>query len=176
MQIPTLWEYNKMSMLNLVASIVKTGVHGRILSSASGRPLPASIMVKGINYTAKAGSVFSDYHRLLAPHGRYEVMASMPGFKSKITRIWLEEEAMTLDFVLDPETTAKRNDLLQSECDFICNSRCRLGFPGFLGLTYLEIFLTLILILVFLFFLLKRRAVFRLPRHRQLGPKRLIVV
>lgn len=106
----------------------------------------------------------------------YVVMASMPGFKSKITRIWMEEEAMTLDFVLDPETTAKKNDLLQSECDYICNRRCRLRFPGFFGLTYLEFFLILILILVFLFLLLKRRAVFRLPRHRQFGSKRLIVV
>ncbi|KAG6625935.1 hypothetical protein CIPAW_15G012300 [Carya illinoinensis] len=106
-ELPTLWEYNKMSMLNLVASLLKTGVHGRIFSSDTGRPVLGSITVKGINHTVKAGRTFADYHRLLAPGGRYEVMATVPGYKSRSTGIWLEEAAMTLDFVLDPEVTLK---------------------------------------------------------------------
>ncbi|KAG6776234.1 hypothetical protein POTOM_019740 [Populus tomentosa] len=106
-ELPTLWEYNKMSLLNLAASLVKTGIHGRIFSSDSGMPLPGSVTIKGINYTVKASRGFADYHRLLAPGERYEVMASMPGYKPKTTRISLEEAAMTLDFILDPEVTSK---------------------------------------------------------------------
>ncbi|XP_057490376.1 carboxypeptidase SOL1 isoform X2 [Actinidia eriantha] len=71
-ELPVLWEYNKMSMLNLVASLVKTGVHGKIFSSDCGRPLPASIAIKGLNYTIKASQALADYHRLLEPGGRYE--------------------------------------------------------------------------------------------------------
>ncbi|OIV91415.1 hypothetical protein TanjilG_02033 [Lupinus angustifolius] len=50
-ELPVIWRYNKMSMLNLVASLVKTGVHGRIYSSGDGKPLPGFITVSGINYT-----------------------------------------------------------------------------------------------------------------------------
>ncbi|GAU13309.1 hypothetical protein TSUD_42630 [Trifolium subterraneum] len=106
-ELPILWKYNKMSMLNLVASLVKTGVHGRIYSSGDGRPLPGFITVSGINYTVRAGKTFGDYHRLLGPRDRYEVVATMPGYKSKNTSIWLDEGAMTLDFVLDPEVSVK---------------------------------------------------------------------
>ncbi|THG05294.1 hypothetical protein TEA_022611 [Camellia sinensis var. sinensis] len=74
-ELPILWHFNKMSMLNLVASLVKTGVHGRIFSSDCGRPLPASVAIKGINYTIKASQTFADYHRLLAPGGRFEASA-----------------------------------------------------------------------------------------------------
>ncbi|KAL0352496.1 UNVERIFIED_CONTAM: Carboxypeptidase SOL1 [Sesamum calycinum] len=71
-ELPTLWEYNRMSMLNLVANLVKTGIHGRIFSADNGRPLPASVVVRGINYTVKAGKLFADYHRLLAPREKCE--------------------------------------------------------------------------------------------------------
>ncbi|KAJ6998238.1 carboxypeptidase SOL1 [Populus alba x Populus x berolinensis] len=53
-ELPTLWEYNKMSLLNLAASLVKTGIHGRIFSSDSGMPLPGSVTIKGINYTVSS--------------------------------------------------------------------------------------------------------------------------
>ncbi|KAH9691897.1 Carboxypeptidase SOL1 [Citrus sinensis] len=69
-QLPTIWEYNKMSMLNLVASLVKVN----------------------------AGRAVADHYRLLTPGKRYEVMASMPGYKPKSTIIWLEETA-TADFI-----------------------------------------------------------------------------
>ncbi|RWW22804.1 hypothetical protein GW17_00012972 [Ensete ventricosum] len=58
-------------MLNLVASLVKTGVHGRIFSSKDGHPLPASVMIKGINYKVNASSILGDYHRMLAPGESY---------------------------------------------------------------------------------------------------------
>ncbi|KAL6527222.1 suppressor of los1-1 [Orobanche gracilis] len=49
-----------------------TGIHGRISSSDNGRPLPASIAIGGIIYTVAASEKFADYHRLLAPGGKYE--------------------------------------------------------------------------------------------------------
>ncbi|KAL2471684.1 carboxypeptidase D [Abeliophyllum distichum] len=118
-ELLTLWEYNKMSMLNLVASLVKTGIHGRVFSSDRGRPLPASISIRGINYTIAASKTYADYHRLLAPSEKYEVIATMPGYRSKSTCIVLGEAATTIDFVLDPETTHLGSQLLvDSDCYF----------------------------------------------------------
>ncbi|TYK04505.1 carboxypeptidase SOL1 isoform X2 [Cucumis melo var. makuwa] len=113
-ELPTIFEYNKLSMLKLVASLVQTGIHGRIFSSDSGTPLPATITLKGIDYLVKASQKFADYHRLAAPRQKYEVTASMPGYKSKDTSIWLEEGAMSVDFVLDPDTTAKGKRRMKS--------------------------------------------------------------
>ncbi|KAM7277643.1 hypothetical protein ACFE04_004777 [Oxalis oulophora] len=170
-ELPTLWEYNKWSMLNLVASLVKTGVHGRIFSSDGGKPLPGSIMIKGINYTIKAGQEFADYHRPLAPGETYEVIGSMPGYKPKTTRISLGEEAMSVDFILDPEATSNKA-LLQN----ICNcSRDRLVLTEFFWRYHLEVYFLLFLILVFLFFMLKRRTKSNILKHRHL-PKRPVVV
>lgn len=172
-ELPTLWEYNKMSMLNLVASLVKTGVHGRIFSSDGGRPLPGSIIVKGINHTAKAGRTFADYHRLLAPGGRYEVVANMPGYKSRNTCIWLEEAAMTLDFVLDPKVPHKGN-LLRSGCDCDCGNTSRLEFVDFLWGSHLGVFVILIVVVGFLFLLLLRRRNTNLSKHRHLGGPKIV--
>ncbi|XP_031252078.1 carboxypeptidase SOL1 isoform X2 [Pistacia vera] len=158
-ELPTIWEYNKISMLNLVASVVKNGVHGRIFSSDSGRPIPGSITIKGINYTVKAGRAFADYYRLLAPGKKYEVIASVPGYRSKSTIIWLEE-ATTLDFILDPEETLEGN-LLRSICD------CSGGVTTKLVWGYhMEICFVLVII-AFLCFLLKRRTIFTLGKPRQ---------
>ncbi|XP_020535523.1 carboxypeptidase SOL1 isoform X2 [Jatropha curcas] len=166
-ELPILWEYNKMSLLNLVASLVKTGVHGRIFSSDRGRPLPGSITIKGINYTVKAGRGLADYHRLLTPSNSYEVVASMPGYKSKSTCISLGEAAMTLDFILDPEVATKENLLSIYECS--CDGKGGLGtFWGF----HLEFYTILTIILVFLCLLLMRRMKINFLNHRQL-PKRL---
>ncbi|KAH7835850.1 hypothetical protein Vadar_030488 [Vaccinium darrowii] len=175
-ELPTLWEFNKMSMLNLAAILVKTGVHGRIFSSDCGRPLPASISIERINYTIKATEAFADYHRLLAPGERYDVVAKMPGYKSKSTSILLAEEAMTLDFILDPEITPM-GSLLGSGCDFSWDNKSRLKFVEYLPRLHLEISLTLVLILVFLCFLLRRRAILNyLKRREPVGPKRSTVV
>ncbi|KAK9219983.1 hypothetical protein WN943_008630 [Citrus x changshan-huyou] len=153
--LPTIWEYNKMSMLNLVASLVKTGVRGRIFSSNSGRTLPGSITIKGINYTVNAGRALVGYYRLLTPGKRYEelvlinifltrfcygleqfavVMASIPGYKPKSTIIWLEETA-TADFILDPDITLQGNTL-GSICDCSLMVRQRLSCWSFFGVPH----------------------------------------
>ncbi|XP_068652267.1 carboxypeptidase SOL1-like [Aristolochia californica] len=158
-ELPILWEYNKMSMLNLVASLVRTGVHGRIMSSRSGRPLPASVMIKEINYTVRAGSLFGDYHRVLAPDDSYEVVATMPGYRSKSTRILLGGDAMTVDFVLDPEEDQHRQ--LSSICKCDCENEDKLEMMEYLLGSHLEFsFLCLSMlgvILLLVFFLWKRK-------------------
>ncbi|KAH9691891.1 Carboxypeptidase SOL1 [Citrus sinensis] len=88
-ELPTIWEYNKMSMLNLVASLVKVN----------------------------AGRAVADHYRLLTPGKRYEVMASMPGYKPKSTIIWLEETA-TADFIPRYHTRGyfANNASVQNKC------------------------------------------------------------
>ncbi|CDP11444.1 unnamed protein product [Coffea canephora] len=176
-EIPVLWEFNRMSMLNLVASLVKTGIQGRIFSSDYGSPLAASISIKGINSTIKAGKVFADYHRLLTPGEKYEVVASMPGYKSKSTRIMLGEEASAVDFILDP-VVAARDDLLPSRCD--CSSSFEKREQKLIELLpgqHSEILIIVILILLFLCFLMKRRVILNYLRPKQMaGQKRPLVV
>ncbi|KAL6578273.1 suppressor of los1-1 [Orobanche minor] len=155
-ELPTLWEYNRMSMLNLVASLVKTGIHGRISSSDNGRPLPASIAIGGIIYTVAASEKFADYHRLLAPGGKYEVIATMPGYRSRTACVVLGEDTMTVDFVLDPETDAEGSQFsVDPGCYFESTSGVQV--VDILPVPRLEISAILILILGFLFFLLTRR-------------------
>ncbi|KAJ7974004.1 Carboxypeptidase SOL1 [Quillaja saponaria] len=112
----------------------ETGVHRRIFSSDNGRPLPASITIKGINYMVKVGR---DYDRLLHPGDKYKVVATMPGYKSKTTCIRLDEGLTTVDFVLDPEVTVKGN---VHECN--CGSNNRLDLVKFLSGGHWEVYFT----------------------------------
>ncbi|XP_059279960.1 carboxypeptidase SOL1 isoform X2 [Lycium ferocissimum] len=158
------WNYLHASCFELTLEISddkwpnasETGIHGRIFSSDEGRPLPASIAIKGINSTIHARETLADYHRLLVPGGKYEVVATMPGYKSRSTKIMLGEEAMTVDFVMDPVITPT-NSFLQRGWS------CSLPGP------HLEVFFILVLVLVsiFLCFLLKRRVVLNYLKQRQ---------
>ncbi|KAL3619793.1 suppressor of los1-1 [Castilleja foliolosa] len=155
-ELPTLWEYNRMSMLNLVASLVKTGVHGRVSSSDNGKPLPASIAIRGINYTIGASKKFADYHRLVAPGGKYEVIATMPGYRSQSACVALGEGAMTVDFVLDPESDPEGSQVLvDSGCYF--DNKFGVQVMDYLPVPRLEISVIFILMLGFICCLLKWR-------------------
>ncbi|MCO5552782.1 hypothetical protein L7F22_006299 [Adiantum nelumboides] len=99
-ELKGIWEANRLSMLLLVASLVKCGVHGRV-SSTNGLPLPASISVKGINFYVFATTKYGDYHRLLSPGNDYEVTASMQGYISQTAVVSVQEGKMTqLNFQL----------------------------------------------------------------------------
>lgn len=101
------------------------------------------------------------------------VMATMPGYKLRSTCIWLDEAAMTLDFVLDTEVTPKGN-LLRSGCECDCGNTIKLEFVDFLLGGHLEVCFILIIIVGFLCFLFQRRMKSNLSKHRQVvGPKRL---
>lgn len=101
------------------------------------------------------------------------VVAKMPGYKSKSTSILLAEEAMTVDFILDPVITPM-GSLLGSGCDFSRDNKSRLQLVEYFPQLHLEISLTLVVvILVFLCFLLRRRAILNYLKHREsVGPKR----
>lgn len=163
-ELPMIWEYNKMSMLNLVASLVKSGVHGRIFSSDCGEPLPAFIAVKGINYTIKASERVADYHRLLVPGQQYEVTAMMPGYKSRSTTITLREEPVTLDFILEPDTP-----FLPNQC-----TKSSLNILELIPKSHLPISLILLVVLGFLFFLMKRKLIINHFKGRKSLPQRRV--
>lgn len=96
----------------------------------------------------------------------------MPGYRSKSTRILLGEEAMTVDFVLDPEI-AREESLLRHGCD----SKNRLKLLEFFPRFQFEVFyVVVIIILAFLCFLMKSRVTLNLSKHRQpLVPKGSVV-
>ncbi|PKI35464.1 hypothetical protein CRG98_044150 [Punica granatum] len=178
-ELPTIWEHNRKSMLNLISSVAKTGIHGKIFSSETGRPLPGSVMIKGINHTVKAGRAFADYHRLLAPAEKYEVMATMTGYKSKTTIIRLEAGPMALDFILDPEVSNGEHRL-ESVCDCSCTTGgSGLEVMGFLWNSHLEVYFVLVIVLAFVcILLLRKRARLSFLRHSRQqggGPKRAVV-
>lgn len=102
------------------------------------------------------------------------VTASVPGYRSRTTNIWLEETASTVDFVLDPEVTPKVN-LLVSACECNCGSSSGYGFMYFFHGIQFEVYI-LIAVLVFLCFLFQRRIRYNLSKHRQLGPRRPVAV
>ncbi|KAJ3683618.1 hypothetical protein LUZ60_013845 [Juncus effusus] len=158
-EIPIIWEHNRMSMLSLVASLVKTGIHGRIFAGDTGLPLPAFIKINKINYTVQASDVFGDYHRLLPPKGIYKVVASMPGYMTKSTKIQMEDEGfVNLDFILNPEF-----EILERKLP--CEGKDRTEIAKFYLFAFFIIF--------FLCFLLKRKIIFRFFRRRvYAGPKR----
>ncbi|ONK80830.1 uncharacterized protein A4U43_C01F22240 [Asparagus officinalis] len=167
-ELPILFEYNRMSMLNLVASLAKTGIHGRIFSSHNGHPLPASVMIKGIDYKINASGSSGDYHRILAPSGSYEVTVSMPGYRAKTTPTFLQQYAISLDFILDPDGDDAHRRTPLDGCDCNCLGILRRAHGG----VYLAVFV----ILLFLYFLLKRKAVFRFLKRRHSSSHRRVSV
>ncbi|KAJ6844974.1 carboxypeptidase SOL1 [Iris pallida] len=173
-ELPILFEYNRKSMLNLVASLVKSGIHGRTFSSDTYHPLPASVTINGIDYKTNSSRRFGYYYRFLAPSESYEVMVTMPGYESKTTRILLEDEAMSLDFILDPEVSDAGRQVDDCYCN--CDGQGKL-VVGILRRAHLEMYLAIFVILLFLCFLLKRKAVIRFLKRRHFpGHKRAIEV
>ncbi|XP_058111276.1 carboxypeptidase SOL1 isoform X2 [Magnolia sinica] len=148
-ELPILWEYNRMSMLNLVASLVKV----------------------------KAGRVFGNYHRLLAPGESYEVTVTMPGYKSKATHILLGDEAASLDFILDPVKDPPKQKLPHG-CDCINDNNSKLELVELLNGNHLKITLAVVGILGFTCLVLRRKMIFKFRRQKQamVGNKRQNVV
>lgn len=95
------------------------------------------------------------------------VMANVAGYKSRNTCIWLEEAAMTLDFVLDPEVTLnKGGSLPRSDCECDCGNTSKLEFVDFIWGSHLGVFVILIVVVGFLYLLLLRRRNINLSKHR----------
>uniref|UniRef100_A0A0D9WLQ4 Peptidase M14 domain-containing protein n=1 Tax=Leersia perrieri TaxID=77586 RepID=A0A0D9WLQ4_9ORYZ len=143
-ELPVIWEHNRMSMLNLAASLVKTGVHGKIFAADTGHPIPGSLIIKGIDSEIRASRMYGDYHRILAPGENYEVMASMEGFRTKSTHILLEEEAVSLDFILDPDRANGQVKMSRNDCGCLCDDDKLFHVQG----AHLELYLLVLLIVI----------------------------
>lgn len=101
-KLPLLWEHNRPAMLALLSLVVKSGIHGKVLSAADGKPLPASVDVEGIDHQIKARLRFGDFYRLLPP-GTYKVTVSYKGHKPSTTEALVLLSLPTgLDFLLEP--------------------------------------------------------------------------
>lgn len=110
-------------------------------------------------------------------HFGLAVIATMPGYKPKSACVVLGEGALTVDFVLDPETSTTHEGgqhLEDSGCYF--ENKSSFQVIDFLPAPQLEISVLLILMLGFLWFLMKRRV---RPNHLNqkqiLAPKRAVV-
>ncbi|XP_062228026.1 carboxypeptidase SOL1-like isoform X4 [Phragmites australis] len=169
-ELPVIWEHNRMSMLKIVASLIKSGIHGRIFAANTGRPIPGSVMIKGIDSKVRASNTYGDYHRMLAPGEKYEVVASMEGFRPKATHIVLEQEAVSLDFILDPDGADGQMELLRNDCGCRCDNELFHVLEAHLWLYLLVMFVLLTFYLLF-----KRRTASRLLTYRH-SPRRPIAV
>lgn len=105
------------------------------------------------------------------------VVASMPGFQSKRTRVVVEDEVTSLDFILIPEgeDSVKQDEILNNYiCS--CGGKDKLELVEFLRGTHFEIYLFIFIVVVFLFYLLKRKKMFKFLKHRQFLTHRRHVV
>lgn len=101
----------------------------------------------------------------------------MPGYESKTTRILLEDEPMSLDFILDPEVSDTVRQKQVDDCYCNCDGQGKLELVGTLRRAHLEVCLAIFGILLFLCFLVKRKAVIRFLKRRHFpGHKRAIEV
>ncbi|PUZ62241.1 hypothetical protein GQ55_4G341000 [Panicum hallii var. hallii] len=170
-ELSVIWEHNRMSMLNLLASLIKSGVHGRIFAADTGRPIPGSVTIKGIDSKVRASRTFGDYHRIIVPGEKYEVMASMEGFRPKSTRIVLEQEAVNLDFILEPDGADGQMKLLRN--DYGC--RCGSGMMFHVEEAHIWLYLLVLCVVLTLYLVFKRKTASRLLAYRY-SPRRPVAV
>lgn len=97
------------------------------------------------------------------------VIASMPGYKSKSTTIWMDEKAISLDFILEPDITTGENTL-GSICDCY-DGKSKLLMVEYLAGFHFEVYFILVLILAFLCLILMRRMKHNIVKLRH-SPKR----
>lgn len=112
---------------------------------------------------------FCVYFLDLIIHNLFVVTATMHGYKKRSTQILLGEEAMSLDFVLEP-TIPHQGSSFKSSCYYPTDGDGMGGFPllEFMPRSQLQVLcVILVTISAFLFFLIMRRVIFRQSKHRQ---------
>ncbi|GJP29249.1 hypothetical protein CLOM_g22338 [Closterium sp. NIES-68] len=93
--LPQLWEEHRPAMLALLTTTAKMGVQGTVLSAATSAPLPAAIIVHGIEYNVVASKRFGDFYRLLPP-GNYTVTVCHPAHINHTTNVTVLPNQPTL--------------------------------------------------------------------------------
>jgi len=125
------------------------------------------VTIKGIDSKVRASRTFGDYHRIIVPGEKYEVMASMEGFRPKSTRIVLEQGAVNLDFILDPDGA----DVLGN--DYGC--RCGNDMMFHVQEAHIWLYLLVLCVLLTLYLVFKRKTASRLLAYRY-SPRRPVAV
>jgi len=127
-------------------------------------------MIKGIDSKVRASRTFGDYHQIIVPGEKYEVMASMEGFRPKSTRIVLEQEAVNLDFILDPDGA---DGQLKLHSDYGCH--CGNGMMFHVQEAHIWLYLLVLCVLLTLYLVFKRKTASRLLAYRY-SPRRPVAV
>ncbi|KAG2604168.1 hypothetical protein PVAP13_4NG051330 [Panicum virgatum] len=127
-------------------------------------------MIKGIDSKVRASRTFGDYHRIIVPGEKYEVMASMEGFRPKSTRIVLEQEAVNLDFILDPDGA---DGQLKLHSDYGCHCGNTMMFH--VQEAHIWLYLLVLCVLLTLYLVFKRKTASRLLAYRY-SPRRPVAV
>jgi len=104
------------------------------------------------------------------PGEKYEVMASMEGFRPKSTRIVLEQEAVNLDFILDPDGAEGQ---LKLHSDYGCH--CGNGMMFHVQEAHIWLYLLVLCVLLTLYLVFKRKTASRLLAYRY-SPRRPVAV
>lgn len=102
--LPQLWEDNRDALLALPLVSALGGVLGTIKSSAAGNaPVPATVVVQGIEWNTTAHLPFGFYARPLAP-GSYVIMALHNGYRSVTKQVTVPADGSgaRVDFVMTP--------------------------------------------------------------------------
>lgn len=95
------------------------------------------------------------------------VVASMEGLRPKATRIVLEEEAVNLDFILDPNGANGQMRLLRNDCGCRCDDDKPFHIQG----AHLELYLPVLFLLLVFYLLFKRKTASKFATYRH-TPKR----
>jgi len=98
------------------------------------------------------------------------VMASMEGFRPKSTRIVLEQEAVNLDFILDPDGA---DGQLKLHSDYGCH--CGNGMMFHVQEAHIWLYLLVLCVLLTLYLVFKRKTSSRLLAYRY-SPRRPVAV
>ncbi len=97
--LPTFWEYNYESLINLIKQ-TNYGFNGIVTDSISGEPLYANVFI--LNHDMENSDVFTQmpygkYYRPIIA-GTYEVVFSSPGYQSKTIEVTTQDQDL---FILD---------------------------------------------------------------------------
>ena len=101
--LPGLWEDHKESMISYIEK-VHTGLRG-IITDSNNNPIPAEIIIDGINHVITNDDQNGDYYRLLTP-GNYTVSFTSLGYETYTTTINIANQTPT---VLDVQLNVNSN-------------------------------------------------------------------
>ncbi len=129
--IPTLWNYNRESMLSYLECVLR-GVRGLVYDRNTGNPVWAKVLIQGNSQPVFSHPRVGNYHRLLLP-GTYNLAVTAPGYiPYRINNVTVEDGWAT------------RHDIPLSDGDINVDGKVDdedvdLGVRVLLGITPIEV-------------------------------------